>query len=454
MIRVSNLYLPSRIFVIVAVDGILLTIAVFLSLGGLPLPRASAISGIAAAIFVACFYLFDLYDLDETRKTREVLLRSLRALGTGFLLLTPVWTVLFLVHPSYRLLEINLAFFLAILCIYRTASEWLHNWVFPGEKLLLVGSDPSIKLLADALTRHLSLPLKLSAIVPERATDRNREQAFAMCEDISRIPAVTSTFHADRVAVSGVIDSQSSLADELLELRRQGVRIEDASSLYSTITGRVPVSLLDVRRLVFGKGLAVSKSSAALHRVFGCIFAAFALLFLSPVFILIAVLITLDSLGPVFYKQERVGLNGKRFLVYKFRSMRHNAEAVSGPTWATTADSRVTRIGRLLRNLRLDELPQFINILRGEMGLVGPRPERPHFVSLLTQEIPYYNLRHSIRPGITGWAQVSAGYGSTVEESQEKLEYDLFYIFNRSFVLDALIVIKTVKIMLCGKGAR
>jgi FlaA1/EpsC-like NDP-sugar epimerase len=251
MIRVSNLYLPSRLFVIVAVDGLLLTAAVFLSLGALPATRAVAVSGAAALIFVACFYFFDLYDLDATRKTRDVLLRSLRALGTGFLLLTPFWTLLFLVHPSYRILEINLLLFLAVLCAYRTASEWLHDWVFPGENLLLVGSDPSIKLLAEALKKHLSLPLKLSAIVPERATDHGGEQAFAMCEDITKIPAVTATFRADRVAISGFVDSQSPLADELLHLRRQGVRIEDATSLYSTITGRVPVALLDIRRLVF-----------------------------------------------------------------------------------------------------------------------------------------------------------------------------------------------------------
>ncbi|HEX5234128.1 MAG TPA: sugar transferase [Silvibacterium sp.] len=454
MIRVSNLYLPSRLFVIVAVDGVLLSIAVFLSLGTLSPARAALVSTLSAATLLACFYIFDLYDLDATRKTRDVLLRTLRALGTGFLLLVPAGATFFLVRPSYRILEINLLIFLAILCIYRTASEWLHDWAFPGEKLLLVGSDSSVQLLATALKKHLSLPLKLSAIVPERATDRNGEQAFAMCEDITKIAALTRTFHPDRVAISGFIDSKSPLASELLELRRQGVRIEDAASLYSTISGRVPVALLDIRRLLFGKGLADSKSSAVLNDFFGCIFAAVALLLLAPTLILIAILIKLDSRGPVFYKQERVGLSGRKFLVYKFRSMRQDAEAATGPIWAAAYDRRVTRIGRLLRTLRLDELPQFINVLRGEMALVGPRPERPHFVSVLGQQVPYYDLRHSVRPGITGWAQVSAGYGATIEEAQEKLEYDLFYILNRSLLLDMLIVVKTGKIMLCGKGAR
>lgn len=454
MIRISNLYLPSRLFVLVALDGILLTAAVFFSLQPLSASRAAVESACAAAVFVACLYIFDVYDLDATRHVRDVLLRSLRGLGIGFILLTPLWTVLFLIHPSYRLLEGNLILFLVILCLYRAASEWLHNWVFPGERLLLVGSDPSIKLLADALKRHVSLPLKLSAIVPERAIDRNGEQAFAMCEDMTKIPSVTRTFHPDRVAVSGIIDAQSQLADELLALRRQGVHIQDASSLYSTITGRIPVALLDNRRMLFGKGLAISNSLALVHHIVDCILAVIALLFSAPAFLLIAILIKLDSRGPVFYKQERVGLNGENFFVYKFRSMRQDAESLSGPTWAATGDPRITRIGRILRTLRLDELPQFINVIRREMSLVGPRPERPYFVSLLNQEVPFYDLRHSIRPGITGWAQVSAGYGSSVEESQEKLEYDLFYILNRSFLLDVLIVIKTIKIMICGKGAR
>lgn len=454
MIRFSNLYLPSRLFVIVALDGLLMAVAVYFSFAGLPTSGAVLGSVCSATVFVACFYIFDLYDLDATRKTWDVLRRSLRALGTGFLLLIPLWTLLLVARPSYRILEINLLLFIAVLCIYRTATEWLHDWVFPGEKLLLVGTDSSIQLLAQALKQHISLPLKLSAIIPERATDRNREQAFAMCEDITKIPEVTSTFHANRVAIAGALDSNALLADELLELRRHGVHIDDASSLYSTITGRVPVALLDIRRLVFGPGLGTSRITSAIHHIFGCMFSIVTLVLTAPAMALIAACIKLDSRGPIFYRQERVGLYGELFYVYKFRSMRQDAEAVSGPIWATDADPRVTRVGRVLRTLRLDELPQFLNVLRGEMSLVGPRPERQHFVSKLKEQVPFYDLRHSIRPGITGWAQVSAGYGSTVEETQMKLEYDLFYLLNRSMLLDALIVVKTVKIMLCGKGAR
>ena len=454
MIRFSNLYLPFRLFVIVALDSFLITAAVYFSFDALHRPSAALASLSAALVLVACFYIFDLYDLDVTRKTWDVLRRSLRALGAGLFLLAPLWAAFLVERPSYRMLEINLLLFLTVLCVYRTASEWLHDWVFPGEKLLLVGSDPSIHLLANALRRHICLPLKLSAIVPERTGDSNGEQAFAMCEDITRIPEVAGTFHPNRVALAQDLGTNASLADELLDLRRHGVHIDDASSLYATITGRIPVELLDIRRLVFGKALSTSRLASGIQHVFGCLLSVAALALATPAMLLIALCIKLDSRGPVFYKQERIGLNGAPFFVYKFRSMRQDAEAMSGPTWASTTDSRITRVGRVLRTLRLDELPQFFNVLRGEMSLVGPRPERPHFVKMLKEQIPFYDLRHTIRPGITGWAQVSAAYGASVEESQIKLEYDLFYLLNHTPLLDALIVVKTAKIMLCGKGAR
>jgi lipopolysaccharide/colanic/teichoic acid biosynthesis glycosyltransferase len=169
---------------------------------------------------------------------------------------------------------------------------------------------------------------------------------------------------------------------------------------------------------------------------------------------LIALVIKLDSKGPALYRQTRVGKDGTTFECLKFRSMRTDAESATGPVWAGENDPRITRVGRILRTLRLDELPQLINVLKGEMSLVGPRPERPHFVDKLKQQIPFYDLRHSIRPGITGWAQVSCHYGATIEESREKLEYDLFYIKNNSFSFDMLIMFWTVKIMLFGRGAR
>ena len=224
--------------------------------------------------------------------------------------------------------------------------------------------------------------------------------------------------------------------------------------MYESLTGRVPVELVAVERMAYGRGFGQSGLSKALYRVVEFLLAIAAIVVLMPLFVVIGLAIKLTSKGPILYQQERVGTFGKTFNTLKFRSMRADAEKLSGPVWATDKDPRVTTIGRFLRKARLDEFPQLWNVVRGEMHFVGPRPERPHFVAILREHIAYYDLRHSIPPGITGWAQVCASYGSNIEESRTKLEYDLFYLKNRSPLFDLLILFKTVKIAVFGRGAR
>lgn len=219
------------------------------------------------------------------------------------------------------------------------------------------------------------------------------------------------------------------------------------------MAGKIPIENLKPSWLVFNSGFAVSKSMLAKKRIFSIAFSFFLLLALSPLLLLVMIAIKLDSRGPIFYRQERVGQDGRRFLLCKFRSMRQDAEKDTGPVWAREGDDRVTRVGRILRRTRIDELPQFYNVLRGDMSLVGPRPERPMFVEQLSEEIPYYPLRHVIKPGITGWAQINYGYANTLEHTVEKLQYDLFYIKNISWILDLLIVFETVKTVMVKSGS-
>ena len=277
---------------------------------------------------------------------------------------------------------------------------------------------------------------------------------FVICGSMTELEKVSEVSRPNRIAIALGDHADTLVMDRLLELRRRGVRVDDAVELYEALTGRVPVDLIDVKKMAFGKGLRLSPFAMAVSRCFGMLAAITFIFLLMPVFWIIALLINLESRGGVFYRQERVGLHGKSFHVFKFRSMYVDAEANSGPVWAQKGDSRVTKVGRVLRKFRLDELPQLWNVLRGEMCLIGPRPERPHFTASLAECLSYYDVRHSIRPGITGWAQVCADYGSSVEESKIKLEYDLFYLQNRSPLLDALILIKTIKIALFGRGAR
>jgi exopolysaccharide biosynthesis polyprenyl glycosylphosphotransferase len=461
MIKYSNLYLPSRMFVIAALDIVSVTLALVLSFNAgsnhdavWPIPQTIVALALAVIICLWCFYFFDLYDLDATRSVRDVLLQSLRALGTSILLIAPIWWVMLPSNPSYQVLEVNLVSFLVALCVYRLVAQWLHNRVFPGERILLVGSSPSIKLLAQAMHQKLCLPLKLTGIVAEGEVRPLDRLAFATCGQLADFAAVTQSFHPDRIAIGLESEAEMMPTAALVDLRMRGVRVDDAGALYEAITGRVPVALLDPRRLAFGKGFRMSHFASVTYRGFSLIFASIALVALSPLLLLIAIAITLDSRGPVFFEQERVGLHGKTFGTLKFRSMRADAEKLSGPVWAMDNDPRVTRVGRVMRTLRLDELPQLWNVICGEMSIIGPRPERPHFVAMLREHLPYYDLRHSIPPGITGWAQVCASYGSNIDESREKLEYDLFYLKNRSPLLDVLIFFKTIKIMIFGRGAR
>lgn len=229
------------------------------------------------------------------------------------------------------------------------------------------------------------------------------------------------------------------------------IAIEEGTSLYERLTGKVGVEMLRPSWIIFSGNVRHGAIWLTARRLFN-IFAAFVGLIVTlPLWIVAAVAIKLDSPGPVFYRQERVGKNGRTFRIIKFRSMRENAEA-DGPVWSTERDDRITRVGSVMRKMRIDELPQFINILRGEMGLVGPRAERPFFVDQLSHQIPFYSQRHLVEPGLTGWAQVMYGYGSSVEDAQEKLQFDLYYIKNLSFWFDLWIILKSIRIVLFGRG--
>ncbi len=240
---------------------------------------------------------------------------------------------------------------------------------------------------------------------------------------------------------------------ELLDCKLRGIKVYDLNTHFEKRLGQIRIDYLNAGWLIFGDGFNQGGARTAVKRVFDLVCATVLIVLASPFMLATALLIKLDSRGPVLYRQERVGLNGQTFEVVKFRSMKQDAEVDGKPVWATSGDSRVTRVGKLIRKARIDELPQLFSVLRGHMSLVGPRPERPFFVEQLTREIPFYAVRHSVKPGVTGWAQVRYQYGSTVEDSQEKLQYDLHYVKNHSLWLDLQVLAHTVRVVLTGKGA-
>jgi sugar transferase (PEP-CTERM system associated) len=241
---------------------------------------------------------------------------------------------------------------------------------------------------------------------------------------------------------------------ELLDLRLSGIKVEEATALLEKVSGKIEVDELSPSWLIFSEGFRLDPSFLMARRFISVVVSLAGLLLVLPLLPLMALAVKLTSPGPILYRQKRVGRYGVLFDCYKFRTMRADAEAKAGPTWADDDDPRTTLVGRVLRRTRLDEIPQLWNVLRGDMGFVGPRPERPEFVEWLSREIPYYHLRHIIRPGLTGWAQVRYQYGASLEESKEKLRYDLYYIKNISLSLDLLIVLHTIKIVLLGRGSR
>ena len=231
------------------------------------------------------------------------------------------------------------------------------------------------------------------------------------------------------------------------------MRIEDAPTTYERITGKILTDGIAPSWFIFSDGFRASRTTRVLKRVIDVVMAAVGLVLAAPLMLLTALAIRIDSPGPIFYKQERVGENDRLFTLCKFRSMRSDAEK-AGPMWAQSNDNRVTRVGRFIRLTRLDELPQLLNVIRGDMSFVGPRPERPYFVQQLTAQIPFYAERHTVKPGVTGWAQVRYRYGSSIEDAMEKLRYDLYFIKHLSIAFDFTIVIDTVKVILCAKGAQ
>ena len=284
----------------------------------------------------------------------------------------------------------------------------------------------------------------------EKGVDPNF--VLSNCEDIV---SLVRKHNANEVvvAVQNRRSGQFPL-QELLDCKLMGVRVIDAAAFIEREACQISVKSLQPGWLVFGDGFDQSFFRKFGKSVFDSVVSAAIFLCTMPIMILTAILIFIEDQGPIFYRQERVGKDGKTFMVLKFRSMGVNAEKSGTPQWASNNDPRTTRIGKLIRKVRIDELPQIINVLKGEMSFVGPRPERPFFVDQLVAEVPFYNLRHSIKPGITGMAQVRYAYGASVEDSVQKLQYDLYYVKNNSLFLDVIILIETVQVVLFGKGAR
>ena len=411
-------------------------------------------AALATFFCLTSFYLFDLYDFVVMHDRRELVLRLVQALGLAWIALA----LSFYAYPRLMLGRgislIALPLALSLMVGWRISIHWFLGHPSFGEKILIVGSG---NLAVEVAREVLSRPDAGYRIVGFVGNDSDQLGKSLINPRVigmtSELDEIVQREDIDRIVVAMGERRGQLPTDELLQLSLAGrVAIEEGASFYERVTGRVSLAMIRPSWLIFsGRGRQArltTLSRTVVHRVVAFIGGLLSL----PIAVVTAVLIKLDSRGPVFYKQERVGEGGRTFVLVKFRSMRTDAEEL-GPVWASKDDDRTTRVGRIIRKIRVDEIPQFWNILRGDMNFVGPRPERPHFVSQLAEEIPYYQQRHLIAPGLTGWAQIKYPYGASIEDARQKLQYDLFYIKNQGLTLDAIILFETVKIILFGRGA-
>jgi sugar transferase (PEP-CTERM system associated) len=410
-------------------------------------------AALATVFCLASFYLFDLYDFLVMHDRRELVLRLMQALGLAWVALALMFYAVPQVMIGRGVSFISLPLALLLMVGWRLGIHWILGHPELGERILIVGSGQfAVEIARETLGRP-DAGFRVVGFVdsdPELVgKSLINPKVIGLTSDLR---AIVKKENIDRIVVA-IGDRRGQFpTQELLQLSLSGdVSIEESASFYERLTGRVLLDMIRPSWLIFssrGQRARLNEfTRIVMHRSVALIGALLSL----PIAIVTAILIKIDSRGPVFYKQERVGKNGRAFTLIKFRSMRVDAEK-DGPVWAKTVDERTTRVGRIIRKIRVDEIPQFWSILRGDMNFVGPRPERPHFVAQLAQEIPFYEQRHLIPPGLTGWAQIKYPYGASIEDARQKLQYDLYYIKNQSLTLDATILFETVKTILFGRG--
>jgi sugar transferase (PEP-CTERM system associated) len=403
-----------------------------------------------------CLYYSDLYDFRTVSDRRELFVRLTQALGATSVILAVAyfWFPQLMLGRGVFILSAGVV--LLVITGWRVVFEWITRALGPRERLLLIGTGPGAIELARELheLRH-TLGVQIVGFVdPDPARVGRPVLNPGVVGTIGDVPAIVRAQRVDRVVVS-LADARGKLpVDQLLEMKlNDGVAFDHLASVYEEYTGKIAVENLRPSWFIFSDGFRKSAVLITVKRVIDLMVGAIGFVLALPIMLLVAFLVRLTSRGPVLYHQARVGQHGRIVTVHKFRSMVTDAEAGTGAVWAQRNDSRVTPIGRFLRRTRLDELPQLWNVLRGDMSLVGPRPERPEFVRSLTDQIPFYGQRHVVRPGLTGWAQVRYTYGASVEDAMEKLQYDLYYIKNMSLALDLFILFSTVKTVLQRQGA-
>ena len=399
-------------------------------------------------------YYAELYEYRSRHRLELFLL-----LGQCMAIATVALAALFFLVPGLQVGRGIFLLFIVLawsgLLLWRLVLLWAWGTLGAfGDRVLILGTGVPAQKVAREMLKRAPIGYRVLGFLTEHESEVGRTLVNpSVLGTLSDLPRLSESLDATLIVVAQEDRRKRLPVDLLLRCRMAGVRVVEAANLFEGLSGRIPLRDLRPSWLIFSGGFHKPRVLESLKRWGEAVIAAVLLFFTAPLAVLTALLVRLSSPGPVLYRQTRVGLDSKTFELLKWRTMRADAEKLSGPVWASGEnDPRITKLGRFMRKTRLDEVPQLWNVLRGDMSFVGPRPERPHFVQQLREVIPYYDERHSVRPGITGWAQVKFPYGSTLEDAEEKLEYDLYYVKHMSLLLDVAIVLETAKVMLLGRG--
>jgi sugar transferase (PEP-CTERM system associated) len=465
MIRLFNVYYPTRTLVLLFFEALLVGGSFLLAAACLCLMGPDGyivlfnaliyengllkIAGITVITLLLTYY-FDLYGPRRISESWEIYFRLMLVLSA--LSFTLAGLVYF--FPDLDIAPFVLVVGVSILTVFLVVWRWVYEWIIGlpmfRERVYVLGCGERARTVVEMLRSNRDAGMEVIDWKDGSEVQAHKQlDCFATDLMAFRSPKPS----IDRVIVA--MEDRRALMPvrELLDLRIRGVVIENSSTLLERLSGKLPLDGLNPSTLIFTEGFRVSALQQLFRRLLSLAVSFLALTICLPFLPFIILAVRLSSPGPIFFSQTRVGQRGHPFTVYKFRTMRQDAEA-NGAVWATQDDPRVTAIGRFMRSTRLDEIPQLWNVLRGDMAFVGPRPERPEFVQWLSKEIPFYDLRHMIRPGITGWAQVRYRYGASLEETKRKLEYDLYYVKNHSVGLDLLIMFETIKTIILRRGAQ
>ena len=411
------------------------------------------ISTVLAVCFI-CFYYNDLYDLHTVSKRWELIIRLMQALGAACIILALVYYFFPDLMLGRGVFAISAIIGAATLVAWRLFLDASVTFFRPEQKVLIAGTGSAGLRLIQELKSHPELHFKIVGVLSENGA--GKEQALAETDvlgHVTDVERIAGDARVDYVVLSLAERRGQMPVQQLLRLKVAGrIRVEDAHGMYERLTGRIMLEKLSPSALIFSEGFRKTALQRLMKRGIDTSIACVGLVVCAPLMLFTALAIYIESGKPIFFRQRRIGYKGRDFDMLKFRSMRRDSEK-DGAKWAAQQDSRITRVGKFIRKFRIDEMPQFLNVLRGDMAIVGPRPEQPLLVQMLEEKIPFYPERHAVRPGITGWAQIRFQYGASIADAETKLEYDLFYIKHLSPLFDLAIAFRTVQVMFFGKGA-